>query len=118
MLFKRSNKGAIGLLLVALLLAGYVVSAMDDCTLIRNKSEKLSKGHLCEVTATTLPYWIKEEALPPATVQMPVFLKAILPPAILSAKNDDERQYLITRLGLLPMFWNPTIPIAMRKITV
>ena len=118
LLFKRSKKGAIGPLLVILLLTSYMVSAMDGSTTSRHRAEKVSKGRLCEVAASALPYWIKEEALPPAVAKMPVFLKAILPPAILSAKTDGERQYHRTRLRLLPIVWNPTIPIAMRKLTV
>ena len=116
--FKRSEKGAIGPMLVILLLSGYVISAMNGNTIYRHKTEKVSKGHFCEVSAASLPYLIKEEALPPTVAKMPVFLNEILPPAILSAKSDDERQYDITRLRLLPIVWNPTIPIAMRKLTV
>ncbi|HEX8059733.1 MAG TPA: hypothetical protein VF473_02305 [Cyclobacteriaceae bacterium] len=118
LLFKRSKKGAIGPLLVILLLSGYVISAMDSNTIYRQKAEKVSKGHLCEISATSLPYLIKEEVLPPAAPMTPVFLKAILPPAVLSAKTDKERQYKKTTLRLLPIVWNPTIPIAMRKLTV
>ena len=105
-------------MLVILLLSGYVISAMDGDTIYRHKAEKVSKGHFCEVSAASFSYLIKEEALPPAAAKLPVFLKAILPPAILSAKSDGERQYDITRLRLLPIVWNPTIPIAMRKLTV
>lgn len=118
LLFKRSKKGAIGPLLVILLLSGYAISAMDGNTIYRHKAEKVSKGHLCEISTTALPYLIKEEVVPPAAPMTPIFLKAILPPAILSAKSDGERQYDKTRLRLLPIVWNPTIPIAMRKLTV
>ncbi|MEJ0030190.1 MAG: hypothetical protein WDO15_07370 [Bacteroidota bacterium] len=105
-------------MLVILLLTSYMVSAMDGSTTSTHKAEKVSKGRLCEIAATALPDCIKEEALPPAIAKMPVFLKAILPPAILSVKTDGERQYHITKLRLLPIVWNPTIPIAMRKLTV
>jgi hypothetical protein len=118
LLFKRSKKGAIGPLLVILLLSGYAISAMNGHVIYRHKAEKVSNGHLCEISATALPYLIKEEALPVGAAMMPIFLKAILPPAILSAKSHGERQYDITRLRLLPIVWNPTIPIAMRKLTV
>jgi hypothetical protein len=118
LLFKRSKKGAIGPLLIMLLLSGYVISAAAGNTIYRQRAQKVSKGHFCEISAATLSYLIKEEVLPPAAAKMPVFLKAILPPAVLSAKSGGESQYDITRLRLLPVVWNPTIPIAMRKLTV
>ena len=105
-------------MLVILLLSGYAISAMNGHIIYRQKTEKVSKGHFCEISAATLNYLIKEEALPPAATKMPVFLKVILPPAVLSSKSGGERQYDITRLRLLPVVWNPTIPIAMRKLTV
>lgn len=115
---RDQKKGAIGPLLVILLLSSYVISAVDSNTIYRQKAEKVSKGHLCEISAAASPYLIKEEALPPALAKMPVFLNEILPPAVFSAKSESERQYDITRLRLLPIVWNPTIPIAMRKLTV
>jgi hypothetical protein len=118
LLFKRSKKGAIGSLLVVLLLSGYLIPAMGANTIYKWHAGKVSKGHFCEISATELPCLIKEDALPPAAVKAPVFLKVILPPAILQAKSDGERQYHITKLRLLPIVWNPTIPIAMRKLTV
>lgn len=86
---------------------------------IEARSEGSDNLHLREATSTAIPFGIKEEGtgIAPA-IKLPAYLKEILPPPSLELKLDGESHYNNTRQRMLPVLWNPTIPIALRKLTI
>ncbi|HZY81855.1 MAG TPA: hypothetical protein VFE50_20165 [Cyclobacteriaceae bacterium] len=63
----------------------------------------------------SFPYLMKEEA---SAFTPPVFLKVFLPPPCWKPTLRGEQQYINTKQRLLPVVWNPTIPIALRRLTI
>jgi len=106
-------------ILIILLLNIYVFSVIEAYPTYEQKSEKSSKITLSEGNAAAFPCGIKEEASgPSAAIKLPAFLKAILPPPSLAVKLNGESHYDNTRSRLAPVVWNPTIPIALKKLTI
>jgi len=106
---------------IFLLLVGFLASVVHVSPLPRdNNPGKSSKDTFLRASnPTAVPCGIKEECSGlSAVIKLPAFLKAILPPPSLAVKLNGESQYINTRQRMVPVVWNPTIPIALRKLTI
>src|SRR5690242_19277341 len=96
-------------MLVLLLLAAYAYTGAPQ------KPDDTQHLVIKQDVGISLPYLLKEEA---TVFTPPVFLKVSLPPPCWKPTLIGQRQYINTRQRILPVVWNPTISIALRRLTI
>lgn len=105
-------------LLIGFVLICFSVSAFDSHVpeLKKRSSAKTSfvAGHSID-----FPFATKEEGPPVMhSITLPLLSKTVLPPLFLTRKISGEYQYEYTRQRILHVAWMPTIPIALRRLTI
>lgn len=80
---------------------------------------KSTQYELSEAHTDNISFGIKEESVgQSATIKVSLFIKDVVPSSFLFVRPEGESHYLNTRSRLLWVLWNPTIPIALRKLTI